>query len=403
MLEQNTSDNAMTVSQLTGLIKGLLENSFREVYITGEISNYRPNASGHLYFVLKDSSAQLSAVMFRGKAAYLKFLPKDGTLVKAKGYISVYEPQGKYQLVINEMNVAGEGGIMEMILRRKEKLQKEGLFDQNKKKKLPFFPRTVGVVTSPTGAALRDIINIANRRNSKVSLTVLPSLVQGDSAAQTIVHAIELANKYKLCDVLIVGRGGGSLEDLLPFSEESVVRAIYASEIPVVSAVGHEIDFSLADFASDVRAPTPSAAAEICIPLLSDFTDTISSCKNELINTVENRINTLRLMIKQFTPQNMEMKFRSIEQPYTMRFDKACEALKENIAKRIEETRRLVKEKEQIIEASSPQTIFDRGFSMVTDAASGKIIRSNKDICVGSEINIQPSAGLIKAKVIQNS
>ncbi len=399
-MQENIKDKTMTVSQLTGLIKGLLENSFREVTVTGEISNYRPNASGHLYFALKDSNAQLSAVMYKGKALSLNFLPKDGTLVNARGYISVYPPHGKYQLVINEMNVAGAGSIMEMILKRKEKLQKEGLFDPVRKRKLPFFPHTVGIVTSPTGAALRDIINIATRRNNKVSLTVIPSLVQGDSAASTIVHAIEIANKYNLCDILIVGRGGGSLEDLLPFSEENVVRAIASSKIPVVSAVGHEIDFSLADFAADVRAPTPSAAAEICIPLLSDFTNSINNSKTILINTINNRINTLRLMIKQFTPENMEMKFRSIELPYTMRFDNACEALKENIKKRLEDTKRLVKEKEQIIMACSPQTIFDRGYSMVTDAISGKIIRSKDDVLSGSEINIRPASGLIKAKVI---
>ena len=244
-------DNSLTVTQLTNLIKNMLENSFQNILLKGEISNFKPSSAGHLYFSLKDADAQISAVMFRGSASNLTFQPKDGTMVQARGKISVYAPRGNYQLIIISMEKAGTGNIMEMIEQRKRKLAAEGLFDSARKRTLPYFPKTVGIVTSPGGAALRDILNIRKRRNDKVEIIVLPSLVQGDTAAPTIVNMIQIANRHKLCDVLIVGRGGGSLEDLLPFSEESVVRAIAASEIPVVSAVGHEIDWALSDFAAD--------------------------------------------------------------------------------------------------------------------------------------------------------
>ena len=262
MQNESKKDNALTVSQLTELIKTMLESSFQNIILKGEISNYKPSSSGHLYFSLKDSDSQISAVMFRGAASALNFIPKDGMLVQVRGKITVYGPRGNYQIQVSSMIEAGAGNIMEMIEMRKRKLAAEGLFDSARKRTVPFFPKTVGVVTSPNGAALRDILNIRRRRNDKVSVIVFPAIVQGENAADTIEYMIKVANKYNMCDVLIVGRGGGSLEDLLPFSEEKVVRAIAKSKIPVISAVGHEIDWALSDFAADVRAPTPSAAAE---------------------------------------------------------------------------------------------------------------------------------------------
>jgi len=403
-MEETTAedDKTFTVSQLTGLIKTMLEGSFKTVLLKGEISNYRPNASGHLYFVLKDSESQISAVMFRGKAASLTFTPKDGMLVQVRGQISVYAPHGNYQILISSMTPAGVGGIMEMIEERKKKLAAEGLFNSSRKRPLPFFPRTVGVVTSPTGAALRDILQITRRRNDKVSVIVLPALVQGDGAAETIVRMIELANKYHLCDVLIVGRGGGSLEDLLPFSDEGVVRAVAASEIPVVSAVGHEIDWALTDFASDVRAPTPSAAAELVVPQKSDILEQIASQKEDLYRTIENRLQNLRLMVKSFTPQNMEMQFRTIEQPLMVRYDNARDALLQNIQDLLEQKRRQIKECTTVLETCNPQTIFDRGYSMVTDAQTGTVIRNGSQTAAGANIVIRPANGLIQATVTKS-
>src|SRR5574344_686400 len=398
-IQVEEQDTVFTVSQITGLIKEMLEGSFKSVALKGETSNYRPNASGHLYFVLKDNESQISAVMFRGRASTLNFTPKDGMLVEVRGQITVYAPRGNYQILINTMTQSGVGGIMEMIEERKKKLAAEGLFDSSRKRRLPFFPHTVGVITSPTGAALRDILQITQRRNDKVSVTVLPALVQGDGAAETIVRMITLANKYHMCDVLIVGRGGGSLEDLLPFSDESVVRAIASSKIPVVSAVGHEIDWALSDFAADVRAPTPSAAAELVVPQKEDILEEIEAQKEDLYTTIENRVQQLRLMVKSFTPENMELQFRTIEQPLMVRYDSARQALLDNMTDRLDETRRHIKECTTILDACNPQTIFDRGYSMVTDSETGKVIRSSDETGAGKLLRIRPAHGTISATV----
>jgi exodeoxyribonuclease VII large subunit len=274
------SDTIFTVSQITSLIKEILEASFNNITLEGEISNWRPSAAGHIYFTLKDSDSQIKAVIFRGAASKLSFSPKDGNKVRCKGRLSVYAPQGNYQIIVTSMELAGQGNILQMLEDRKKKLAAEGLFDSNRKKNLPMFPKTIGVVTSPTGAAIRDILNVSKRRNPTININILPAIVQGDGAAQTIVKMIELANFYELCDVLIIGRGGGSLEDLLPFSEESVVRAIANSKIPTISAVGHEIDWAISDFAADRRAPTPSAAAEMAVPLLGDIQQQLTYYKD---------------------------------------------------------------------------------------------------------------------------
>ncbi|MCR5762374.1 MAG: exodeoxyribonuclease VII large subunit [Treponema sp.] len=400
-IDSNTlkEDNVYTVSQLTGLIKTMLEGTFPSVQLKGEISNFRPNTSGHLYFVLKDNDAQISAVMFRGRAAGLSFVPKDGMLVQVTGTISVYALRGNYQIIINSMSKAGTGDIMEMIEERKKRLSAEGLFDQERKRAIPYLPKTVGIITSPTGAALRDILQISKRRNDKINITIFPALVQGEDAAQSITKMIKIANKYSMCDVLIVGRGGGSLEDLLPFSDEEVVRAIADSDIPVISAVGHEIDWALSDFAADVRAPTPSAAAELAIPLKQDIKETLTNAKQDLYDNITSRIQKLKLMLKTFTPDSMELQFRSIEQPYLMRFDNAKKLLEQNISELLKEKRNIIQACMQTLENCNPQTIFDKGYSMVTDTETGKIIRNASEIKMGAAICIRPSQGLIEATV----
>ena len=395
------SDKVFTVSELNEIIKEILEGTFPAITLEGEISNYRPNSSGHLYFNLKDSGSVISAVMFRYSAAYLDFIPKDGTKVQATGKLSVYGPQGKYQIVITKMTVAGEGAVLKMIEERKRRLSTEGLFDESRKRKLPLFPRTIGVVTSPTGAALRDILQITKRRNKCVSVIVFPTLVQGDGAAENIVQQIQNANNAKLCDVLIVGRGGGSLEDLLPFSEECVVRAISQSEIPVVSAVGHEIDWALSDYAADKRAPTPSAAAELCVPQLFDIMQTLRFYQNELYSGVKMRVEKTKLMVKAFNPDNLELKFRSIEQPLLVRFDNAKDDLMQNISRKLQDTRRFIENCATILENASPQVILDRGYSMVREKSTQKIIRDGTQIAAGAEIEIIPAKGKITAVVTQ--
>ncbi|MCR5187910.1 MAG: exodeoxyribonuclease VII large subunit [Treponema sp.] len=392
------ADTVFSVSQITDLIKGILENSFRSITIEGEISNWRPSAAGHIYFTLKDNNAQIKAVIFRGAAYKLAFKPKDGDKVRCTGSLSVYAPQGNYQIIVNTMELAGAGNILQMLEERKKKLAAEGLFDTDKKKPLPLYPKTIGVVTSPTGAAIRDILNVSKRRNPNINVTVLPAIVQGEGAAQTIVKMIEIANFYKLCDVLIVGRGGGSLEDLLPFSEETVVRAIAASEIPTISAVGHEIDWALCDYAADKRAPTPSAAAEMAVPILSDIQQNIAAYKDDLYNSIKQKIDKTRLMIKSFNPQNLEVQFRNIQQPLLNRYANAKENLVKNMQDKIKDLRTRIQNNKTILENASPDTILKRGYSMVTDE-EGRVIRNADQVSSGSKIIVKPAQGSLKAIV----
>ncbi|MBN1518136.1 exodeoxyribonuclease VII large subunit [Candidatus Sumerlaeota bacterium] len=255
--------HALTVTQLTHAIKRLLEIEIGEVEVEGEISNWRPAASGHAYFTMKDEAAQISCVMFRGQRGRLKFEPEDGKQVLARGEISVYAPRGQYQLVVKSMEEKGLGDLHKRFLELKDKLEKEGLFDPARKRPIPYLPQRIGVVTSPTGAAIRDILNVLTRRFANLRVIICPALVQGDQAPPQIVRGIERFNELDNVDVILVARGGGSIEDLWCFNDERVARAIAASRLPVISAVGHEIDFTIADFAADLRAPTPSAAAEL--------------------------------------------------------------------------------------------------------------------------------------------
>ena len=391
-------NQVFSVSQITSYIKEILETAFTTVVIEGEISNWRPSSSGHVYFTLKDNTAQLKAVMFKGSLYSLKFKPKDGDKVRCTGRISVYEPQGNYQLIVNKMEATGAGDILAMLEERKKKLAAEGLFDDSNKKALPQFPRTIGVVTSPTGAAIRDILQVSRRRNKNINVIVFPALVQGEGAAQTIVKMIEIANYYKLCDVLIVGRGGGSLEDLLPFSEEEVVRAVAASEIPVISAVGHEIDWALCDYAADKRAATPSAAAELAVPLLSDITQDISYYKTELYNAIKQKIENKRLIVRAFDPSALEIRFRNIQQPLLNRFDNAKEGLKDGILEKIKDLRTRIATCKTVLENASPQTIFERGYSMVCDE-NGAVIRDSAQVSTGQNLKITPAKGVIEVTV----
>lgn len=396
----STQKQYFSVTQITSLIKDVLEGSFRNLTVEGEISNYRPSASGHVYFTLKDDFSQIKAVMFKSSAYSLSFRPKDGDKVRCFGNLSVYAPQGNYQITVSKMEIAGSGNILQMLEQRKQKLAKEGLFNLEKKRRLPLFPKTIGVVTSPTGAAIRDILNITKRRNKNVNVFIFPAIVQGEGAAKTIVKMIEIANFYNLCDVLIVGRGGGSLEDLLPFSDEEVVRAVANSKIPTISAVGHEIDVALCDYAADKRAPTPSAAAEMAIPLQADINQNIEQKKSDLYQNIKKIIEQKRLLIKTFTPENFEVRFRNIEQPLLNRFDSAKENLYKNLSDKIKNLRIEIKNCKTILENASPQTILERGYSMVTDL-NGNVIRNSLSVKVGDDIKIKPAMGIITAKITE--
>ncbi len=279
-----------SVSEMTRDVRAILEAAFDAVWVEGEISNLRVAASKHAYFVLKDEKAQIRCVLFKNFRAGLKYQPEDGDHVVLFGRVTVYDARGEYQIVVETVEPVGLGALQKAFEQLKEKLAKEGLFDAAHKKPLPEFPWKVGVVTSPTGAAIRDILHVIRRRNPKVSVLINPVKVQGEGSAQEIANAIEEMNRCKDIDVLIVGRGGGSIEDLWAFNEEVVARAIHASKIPVVSAVGHEIDFTIADFVADFRAPTPSAAAEITVPMLSETVRQLTALTRQMTVSVRRLI-----------------------------------------------------------------------------------------------------------------
>jgi len=282
MLNPNSFRSIYTVSQLTSEIKTFLERQFEFLWVEGEISNLRSPSSGHLYFTLKDESAQVRAVMFRMQNRLLKFVPEDGLQVVCYGRLSVYEPRGEYQIVVDHMEPKGLGALQLAFEQLKEKLSREGLFDPAHKKPLPPLPQKIGIVTSPTGAAIRDMLQIIDRRFANVHILIYPVRVQGAEAAQEIAQAIDELGQWPHLDVIIVGRGGGSLEDLWAFNEERVARAIYRCPIPIISAVGHEIDFTIADFVADLRAPTPSAAAELVVRNKVELVQTLGSLEQRL-------------------------------------------------------------------------------------------------------------------------
>lgn len=288
-----TEKTILTVSRLTALLRGVLEDNFQQVWVQGEISNLSIPSSGHIYFTLKDAGAQLRCVMFKSAAKNLKFRPADGMALIARGHISLYDQRGEYQLICEYLEPAGIGALQLAFTQLKEKLAGEGLFAENHKLPLPRFPRRVGVITSPTGAAIHDIINVARRRSASLELLIYPVRVQGEGAAVEIARAIDDMNRLADADVLIVGRGGGSLEDLWPFNEEAVARAVFRSRIPIISAVGHETDWSICDFVADLRAPTPSAAAEMLIASTDELNGQISSLSHRLRLSIENRLDVL--------------------------------------------------------------------------------------------------------------
>jgi exodeoxyribonuclease VII large subunit len=391
----------LSVSELTELIRMNLEEGFPSVQVEGELSNYRPASSGHIYFSLKDARAKIDAVMFKNRQRCLNFEPKDGMLLRVKGSLSVYAPRGTYSIVCEEMEMAGTGDILAMLEKRKLKLAGEGLFDESRKKPLPRFPKRIGVISSPTGAAIHDILNILGRRAGGVKVIILPAAVQGADAAHALTQRIKQANFWKLADVLILGRGGGSLEDLLPFSDETLVRAVAASVIPVISAVGHEIDWALCDFAADLRAPTPSAAAELACENRSAALELIKNNVELIYSVMRNKLDRARLLLKPFYAEDLEFRFRSILQPTLIRFDDAKENLLENLKTRISELRVKLELLLAMLQAASPVSIMERGYSVVLNERTGTIIRNAEDAGKGDCLCIMPLKGTISA-IVEN-
>ncbi|NCN05326.1 MAG: exodeoxyribonuclease VII large subunit [Spirochaetales bacterium] len=378
-----------TVLELTSAIKGLISQNFSEVSVEGEISNFKAASSGHWYFSLKDSHALLQGVMFKFKNSRTGFIPNDGMLVRVYGSLTVYESQGRYQIVVESMVLAGAGKILELIEQRKRILAAEGLFDEERKKTIPLFPRRIGVVTSPTGAAIRDILQVLGRRASGSNIVVLPSAVQGSGATQELVRQIEIANTFHLADVLIIGRGGGSLEDLLPFSEEMVVRAIGRSKIPTISAVGHETDFALSDFVADLRAPTPSVAAELASGPQDELKNRVQSSVHTIVTSLRYEKTRVTSALAPFQPQKLEETFRIYLQPLLQRVDDANDRMLQGIQVLTNRNRTKLSNLTGALEASSPREVLSRGYTIIRDDLTKSILTTSASTHAGTVVEIE--------------
>jgi exodeoxyribonuclease VII large subunit len=432
-----------TVSELSLEIRKQLERHFLDVWVTGEISNLRPAASGHLYFTLKDANAQIRAVCFRNQARYLKFKPADGLSVIGRGRLSVYDARGEYQLLVEFLEPAGLGALQLAFDQLKTKLAAEGLFESGRKKPLPLLPRAVGVVTSPTGAVINDIVRILRRRFHNINILLYPVRVQGEGAAREITNGVEYFDRHNNVDVIIVARGGGSIEDLWAFNEETVARAILKSKIPLISAVGHETDFTIADFVADLRAPTPSAAAELVVRRKEDFETDIQNCVHRLSQL-------MRLRLSEASRRLMELQMHRVFETVlarlrerAQRLDDLVVALDRSLRSRLgharhawahaswgvlryeirqllgwkqarlgelnrqlhAECRRRLGDRhnrlaqlQALLRERSPLVILGRGYSITRDA-SGRIVRDGDHVGLGDEIWIRLAKGELGASV----
>lgn len=391
----------LSVSEVTERIKALLEDdeALADVRIAGEISNLSRPASGHMYFTLKDAGAQIRCVMWRSAVARLRRLPANGDAVVARGRISVYERDGQYQLYADSLVASGVGDLYQEFERLKAKLEAEGLFDAARKRALPAFPRVLGVVTSPTGAAFQDILNVLRRRFPLIEVILAPTLVQGEDAPPQIVRAIQALNEPALgCDVILVARGGGSLEELWAFNDERVVRAIAGSRVPVVSGVGHEVDFTLADFAADVRAPTPSAAAEIITPDIAELRQNVDALSAGLNEAMQARIDaaradleTLRRALRMLSPLGELARSRERIGELRARLDAA-------LVGRLDLWQAQLAGLRGRLEAVGPTATLARGYAIVQRARDGAVVRSISDVAAGDALTVRVADGAFGAQ-----
>lgn len=388
-----------SVSELTKYIRVILDDSFPSIWVEGEISNLVLHSSGHIYFSMRDANASLKCAFFRRANEKLKFKLKDGMKVICFGSISVYEARGDYQLIIEDVEPKGIGALQLQFQQLKEKLHKEGLFDERHKVRIPFLPTRIGIVTSPTGAAIRDILNIARRRFSNVEIIINPVKVQGEGAKKEIAAAIRQFNELKNIDVMIVTRGGGSLEDLWPFNEEVVARAIYDSEIPVISAVGHEIDYTISDFVADFRAPTPSAAAELVIPKKEDLINLINTATTRLKNALAVKLNTLTEKLAALRDSYILRQPLNIIIQYEQKIDdlgKLAGIRIDHLVKMRQESFKFLTGK---LESLSPLAILNRGYSITTKLPEGIIIKDANFLKKNDIIETKLGKGKFKSRV----
>ena len=393
--------NPITVTNLNKYIKSKIDSDemLNNVLVKGEISNFKNHYTGHMYFTLKDENSLIKCVMFKTYTTHLSFMPKDGMKVIILGSVSVFERDGVYQVYAKAMKQDGLGSLYEAYEKLKAKLSGEGLFDESHKKKIPFMPKTIGVLTSNTGAVIRDIINVSTRRNPNVHIRLYPVPVQGAGAAEKIAEGIEFMNKNNLADVLIIGRGGGSLEDLWPFNEEIVARAIYNSKIPIISAVGHETDFTIADFVADLRAPTPSAAAELAVANIDDVKSTLFLYNTRYKNALKKKLQLMRLSYEKcMARQAFKNPTQKINEQYIV-IDMKVKAMQNKIQLKLKEERTKFIKQVSKLDTLSPLKTLARGYSIVTDS-SNKIIKSVKDLKENQNINIRLADGEKQAKVL---
>lgn len=417
------NDKYISVSQLTRYIKYKIDNdvNLNEVFLKGEISNFKAHSRGHFYFTLKDEGSRINAIMFASQTKKIKFVPQDGMKVLVTGKISVFEANGGYQIYVNEMLEDGVGNLYIAYEQLKKKLENEGLFNKDHKKEIPHIPKRVGVVTAPTGAAIKDIISTIKRRWPLTEIYLFPSLVQGEDAKEDIVKQIKKAENFYLpLDTLIVGRGGGSIEDLWPFNEEIVARAIYECKVPTISAVGHEIDFTIADFVADLRAPTPTGAAEMAVPQLSDMKNYLNQVNIRLNNTINNKLNNNKRKLNDIMARNIFKNPMIIYEKKELYFDSILERLKfslKNLTSAKE--KELIKVKNSYIlknphqllekkgnkylqlvsklETLSPLLTLQRGYTMTKK--EGKVITKSTDLKIKDIIEIVFSDGSVNAEI----
>ncbi len=432
----------LTVSELTGLVRATIETNFSEIWLEGEISNLRAPASGHLYLTLKDESSQIRAVLFKGVAGRLRFALEDGLHVVARGRVTVYEPRGEYQIILDFVEPKGRGALQVAFEQLKARLDAEGLFEADRKRPLPEWPRAVGVVTSLSGAALRDVLTVLHRRCPTLRIIIAPVQVQGDGAAEQIAAAIKTLSDSGLVDVMIVGRGGGSLEDLWSFNEEVVVRAIVASRVPIVSAVGHETDITLADFAADLRAPTPSAAAEAVAPVLAQIVSRLAELTARIQQAVTRRTDEERQRLRLVMHQMLAVRYRIQEE--MQRVDAALFGMTAAVRLAVQAGQDRLQRVERSLMAGSPDRIvrhglavvpqlqtrlhrgmrgelvaraqkiqaclenlhmlsplatLGRGYSILRHAPSGSVVRRVEEVAVGEELRAQVVNGQVLCTV----
>lgn len=391
-----------TVSEISNQIHSVLTQFIPSVWIEGEVSNYYRSRAGHVYFSLKDDQALINCVLWSRKADSLSFKIEDGMDMVIFGQVTSYKQQSQYQINVEKVQPGGKGRLYLAFERLKKKLSEEGLFSDELKQKLPSYPNTIGVVTSAEGAAVRDILNVSKRRNPAVQFIIYPSMVQGDKASGTIIKGIKTFNKLQNVDMIIIGRGGGSLEDLWAFNEEELVRAVVNSELPILSAVGHEVDFTLSDFAADVRAPTPSAAAEIAVPSRDEILNQIDILEDKILQNIKVRIKSFQEIVQHISKRLFARNPEEYLRQYKQTIDNIERQIDRLIKEKIRKEQLAIKNYQKQLRSMSPKEILNRGYSIVYKSPDAKIIKHKKQVQKGDHIEVEVSDGRFPALVEKN-